>query len=281
MSLAALFFLLQIAAGTAAWTFVASLRSLGHGFYQLHVAIAFAALALGLVDDGHALAALLQAHGGADAIARHWPLAQRVATLVAGAFLLLAAFAYSWKPKLAVALHGLGAACCAALYLAALSLFGWTATWPAGDAAGAAFFVATGILGATVLGLALIAMNVGHWYLVNPRLSAAHLSRPTLLLFLALIARCLLLAAPAFATWRMADTEGLSSAGAFLRYGFFESARAIAGGLAPLGLAWMAVKTAEIRSTQAATGILYALLVLAAIGEGLAQFLVVSRRMPW
>jgi hypothetical protein len=231
------------------------------------------------VDQGATLTSLLWTRRAEGFPA--WPAIQLGATLAAGCCLTLAAFAYSWRDRPAVILHVLGALICGGLFLAELALLGRAAVWPANPLVASILFVAAGCAGASVVALATLAMNVGHWFLVNPRLGIGNLSKPSKALFWALIARGVLLLAPAWATWQRADVEGMTLAGAILAYGFFEGARFVAGWLAPAILGWMALKTVEIRSTQAATGILYALLVLAAIGEGLGWFLTVSRLLPW
>ncbi len=75
---------------------------------------------------------------------------------------------------------------------------------------------------------------------------------------------------------------GLSGDGAF-GLGFYGlmmlAMRALWGLLAPMLLVWMVKKTVDVRSTQSATGILYALCVMILIGEGTAIFF--WRNLGW
>ena len=60
----------------------------------------------------------------------------------------------------------------------------------------------------------------------------------------------------------------------------FLSLRWLAGLVGTLGLAWLTWKTLEIPNTQSATGILYAAMILAFIGELTAQLLSAEAVFP-
>jgi hypothetical protein len=278
-------FLLQVAAGVALTVCLTKLRSLGHGFYQIHLAVAFVAITGSLLLGGDgAGAAALPAGAGAGA-GNGWMaiaaplLGHDLALKVAAALLLLVAtFLYSFARGAAGVLHAGAVALLLALLAAHAARLGAAATW--GDGA-TLLFLASTLLGALLLGLGVVTMNVGHWYLVNPRLGIGHLGLPTLLLFYLMLARGFLLLVAAGLTVGQIDPAGRTTAGLILDHAFFEGARIIAGWLFPAALAWMAVKTTEIRATQSATGILYALLVLLAIGEALGSYLTVTRLIPW
>ena len=128
---------------------------------------------------------------------------------------------------------------------------------------------------AALLGSALTAMLLGHFYLIAPALSTRPLLR--------------LLAAVALAAWARMAFEGYDlyrwtappSCGTLttdrllwlpLRWGV--------GFLGPLALDWMAWQAARIRSTQSATGILYVVVIFCFLGELTSQLLQTVVRGP-
>ncbi|MCZ6792346.1 MAG: hypothetical protein O7J95_01885 [Planctomycetota bacterium] len=129
-----------------------------------------------------------------------------------------------------------------------------------------------------LLGAALVAMVLGHWYLVARGLSFAPLRRLTGVLALALIVRLALSAAtlslqrPVWA--RMMDEMGAS--GFFLADGIFVIARIVVGLLAPLILVKLVWDCLKVESNQSATGILYVIVAFVLIGELLAKHYLAS-----
>jgi|GEM_PF-1009167 len=165
---------------------------------------------------------------------------------------------------------------------------------------------------AAVLGSIFMGQNLGHWYLNVPGMEIRELRRVVWAAILALSAKSVEAAWTLFFViglrpqegWGIDDMgrplgvdlstgagyESLSSSelfgiageGAFGLglYGLLILAsRVLWGLLAPCLLIYMVKKTVDIRSTQSATGILYALCVMILIGEGSAIYL--WRALGW
>jgi len=138
----------------------------------------------------------------------------------------------------------------------------------------AAWLGATFLGSALVLGGALTAMTLGHWYLVVRGLSFAPLSRVTWILLTALVVR---FATAGGAAWAQGEVWQQRAAlagptGFFLGSGIFLLARVIFGFLVPLGLGWMAWRCIQLKSNQSATGILYVIVAFVFIGELIAKY---------
>jgi hypothetical protein len=136
----------------------------------------------------------------------------------------------------------------------------------AGAAAGGLFF-----------GAVLLTMNLGHWYLVSRSLPFQLLARGALLFAALAAARTVLLAA-AVALDRSRD--GLSALLSLEQDGLFFFFRVMWGILGPLALSYFVWKTADMRSNQAATGLLYVALVFVLVGELLSSYLTVATGFP-
>jgi hypothetical protein len=136
---------------------------------------------------------------------------------------------------------------------------------------------------ALMLGSVLGTMITGHWYLVNRKLTIRPLQLATWVFIgiaglrtILVIATVLLLSGSSHAA--LAETaRGLldfSAAGILFwtRVGF--------GLAAPLLFGWMIWSAVKVRNTQSATGILYATIVLALIGEAFAKYLYLFTGIP-
>jgi hypothetical protein len=121
---------------------------------------------------------------------------------------------------------------------------------------------------AMLLGSALTAMLLGHSYLIAPTMSLRPLMRLLAVLALAVAAR---LGVDGYALcWTAINAPvNLKSGDAV----FLLPLRWLLGFVVPLGLQWMAWRTARIRSTQSATGILYVVLIFCFLGELTSQLL--------
>jgi hypothetical protein len=139
------------------------------------------------------------------------------------------------------------------------------------------------MLGALLFGAAYVAMNVGHWYLVSSSLPFGLLVRATEA-FAALAVLRAAYAAVALGVVAHASTgdagEALASLLDPMRDGFFFWSRVLWGLVAPLLLAPFVVKTARMKSNQAATGLLYVGLVFVLVGELLAAYLTLRSGLP-
>jgi hypothetical protein len=120
---------------------------------------------------------------------------------------------------------------------------------------------------AAVLGSALTAMLLGHSYLIAPTMSLTPLMRLLAVLALALVAR---LGVDAYALGCWTATHSLVNLN---DTALWLPLRWLLGFVAPLGLDWMAWRTARLRSTQSATGILYVVVIFCFLGELTSQLL--------
>ncbi len=125
--------------------------------------------------------------------------------------------------------------------------------------------------GATVGG-AVTAMLLGHWYLTAPTMSIAPLRQLTLVLLIAVGVR-LVVSAIAFGLGGEALHGSLVWTWFALRW--------LAGIVAPLVLCGMTLRILRYRNTQAATGVLFAIVILAFIGELAALLLSSELQRPW
>jgi hypothetical protein len=115
---------------------------------------------------------------------------------------------------------------------------------------------------AALLGSAMTAMLLGHFYLISPALSIRPLMRLLAAVAVALGVR-LIADGVALGRW----TTGHSLVTLNTDVALWLPVRWLVGLLVPLGLTWMAWQTARIRSTQSATGILYVVVIFCFLGE--------------
>jgi hypothetical protein len=173
--------------------------------------------------------------------------------------------------RLSVAAALLGAAAVAADGIRVAGILG--AGGAASPAAVAPLLAFNFLSGALLLGSVLSAMLLGHWYLVVKDLPVRPLQVLTWTFFGALGARLVATLAawaldPAGAA-RLADRSFLF----VLVYGLFSLGT-------PLAMSWMVWGTVKIRSTQAATGILYGVTAFILMGEAAGRFLLVRTGFP-
>jgi hypothetical protein len=243
-------FFLEAGAGTALLLLFFPPRTLGKGFFSLHGAIAFLFLLFaalirpaGLPAAGTWVpAALLLFYTAASHAGR---------ALAARPILAAGGLVAAWS-LLRVALH---------------------APRPDGDA----WTAAGALLGGLFFAAVLLTMNLGHWYLISRSLPFRLLARGAAL-FAALAAgrAGLLAAAVAFAPRR----EGLAALLSLEREALFFLFRVLWGIVGPLALSYFIWKTADMKSNQAATGLLYVALVFVLIGELLSSYLTVATGFP-
>ncbi len=137
---------------------------------------------------------------------------------------------------------------------------------------------ANGVSSALILGSVLAAMITGHWYLVQHNLSLNPLKKSTLLYVLAVIIRGLFLISVIILSGRAIQFSDVFAGLDFRSYVFI--GRVVIGLLIPFVFGVMTWNAAKIRSTQSATGILYATVVLVLIGETFASFLYLMTGIP-
>ena len=156
------------------------------------------------------------------------------------------------------------------------------AAYPQGSQlfAGQWFFISNAVLSALLLGFTMAAMLVGHWYLIQPKLSILELSRVTWIFILLVILRF------AFGTYGLFLLMEEKSEIEVYRYlfsghpGLFVLMRWCWGLLGPLVLCYFIWNTVRIRSTQSATGILYVAVICVLAGEILSQYLTFYHGIP-
>lgn len=124
---------------------------------------------------------------------------------------------------------------------------------------------------ALVLGSSAVAMLLGHWYLVAPKLPITYLKALTIALISAILLRSAFLID---AVWRHQDQ--LNAIHFYDIYGIFFLQRIALGLFLTLVLSVLTYFCVKIRSTQSATGILYVVLVFCLIGELTGAYLFVK-----
>ena len=166
--------------------------------------------------------------------------------------------------------------------VAALAILGCTLplvqlSSAAGSASPAALWlIADRVSGGLVLGTITTAMLLGHWYLNTPTMKLDPLRRLIGLMAAALVARMVV-----SGMGGVLEYQRLTAAGDFSQqWLLFLTLRWLAGLVSPLGLAWMTWQTLKIPNTQSATGILYAAVILAFIGELTAQLMAATAAFP-
>ncbi len=135
---------------------------------------------------------------------------------------------------------------------------------------------------ALVLGGSLVAMILGHWYLVSPGLSFGILKRVTVLFILGLTLRILAIGISAYfqgVHWENIWVRAGGAVGFFTGSGLFISVRLLFGIVLPVAMAYMAFECVRIRSNQSATGILYVIVAFVLVGEVIAKNLLISQQL--
>ena len=243
-------FLLEACAGTGFLLLFFPPAVLGRGFFTLHGSLAaiFAGLALLVRPPG-----------------------LPVPVLAAGTALLAVytLAAHGGQAGRARALLAAGTAC-AAWGLARVAL---VAPREAGDA----WTVVGAMAGGLFFGAVLVIMNLGHWYLVSRSIPFTLLARGAALFAGLAVFRTVYLAV-AMAAQR--NTEGVHTLVSLERDALFFLFRVLWGIAGPLALSYFIWRTAELKSNQAATGLLYVALIFVLIGELLSSYLTVATGFP-
>lgn len=120
-----------------------------------------------------------------------------------------------------------------------------------------------------VLGGALMAMTWGHWYLTSGRLPKEPMEQMSLVVLVALGAQALLVLAGAVLPAHQVPLSDGADIGLLANPAFW--LRVGVGLLFPMGVTWLAFKSAQIRGMMSATGLLYIALGAVLAGEVLAR----------
>ena len=243
-------FLLEAGAGTAFLLLFFPPKTLGKGFFSLHGAISLFLVLLA-------------------AIARPAGLSPSVAALAAAVLGLYSLAAHFGRAAAARPLL-LGGAAAAAFGAARVALV-------APRAPGSGWTVVSAAVGGLFFGAVLLTMNLGHWYLVSRSLPFQLLARGATLFAALAAARAALLGMAIAVNPR---PEGLEALLSLDRDALFFLFRVVWGLLGPLALSYFVWRTAEMKSNQAATGLLYVALVFVLIGELLSSYLTIATGFP-
>src|SRR5262245_17710923 len=243
-------FLLEACAGTGFLLLFFPPEVLGRGFFTLHGSLAaiFAGLALLVRPPG-------------------LPLPVPAAGTGLPALYTLAA--HAGRASRARLLLAAGTAC-AVWALARVAL---VAPREPGDA----WTVIGALAGGLFFGAVLVIMNLGHWYLVSRSIPFTLLARGAALFAGLAVFRTVYLAVAMAAQRHSAGVQTLVSLERDALFFLFRVLWGIAG---PLALSYFIWRTAELKSNQAATGLLYVALVFVLIGELLSSYLTVATGFP-
>ena len=257
------------AAGILASLLLAPYGELRRFFFAFNAGLALAFLALSMSLRPLPFAPRLDAPTAGPARAAGMAALAAVLLVVAYIALLYRRGGRDWRGVLALAAS-------AALAATALDGAGRGAGWMM-----MALFSAAALSSAALLGTVIVAMILGHWYLVRRGLPVSHLVRYARLLAGVLGVRGVLVVAGLLLLGAEA-TGGMAGylRGIVIDRGFFFWVRVFFGLLGPAILTYMVYETARIRSTQSATGILYIEVIFVLIGELLAHFLATAAGGP-
>ena len=236
-------------------------KEISKGFFALHGGIAALAILLAMALDRGSAAPRPIAH----VLPASWALFALLGLSLLGTLLAGGSMRRAADAVFAVA----------ALLVAALFLTGRAGL--DGGALRTAWLLAGALLAATTT----MAMNLGHWYLVTKDLDHRHLIRWAWGYALSSALRVALFAAVAsavlFGRYGWEVRERLLSP---LGDGFFAASRLLWGLVGTATLSVFVVRTARMRSNQAATGLLYVALVFTMVGELLAAYLTIRSGVP-
>ncbi len=234
-------FAIRLAFGLAVSLLLTSWRAVPLGFFRTQAQVILGLLVLAALDQGRS--------GGPS-----WVLW----SLVAGAVM---AYASTVAWGLGLPRFGIGASVLVALIAAV-----WLGVASASaDAEWRVLNTASRLSSGFLLGTTLTAMLLGHHYLTAPAMSIDPLKRIVAIMAWSLVARCAL---AGIGLWvSRAGTVGAAGYSEIPDVGMFLAARWGMGFVGTAIATYMTWKTARIRSTQSATGILYITMIFVLFGE--------------
>jgi hypothetical protein len=141
------------------------------------------------------------------------------------------------------------------------------------------YLATTFLVSSLVAGGTLVAMILGHFYLVTPRLSFGFLGRFTKLLAALLVVRLVMAVTTAVAGDVFVSPEGADASIFFIDHVAFLLQRGLTI-LALMILLPMIWDCVQRRANQSATGLLYVAAFLAILGEGVATYFAVAYDLP-
>jgi len=229
----------RLAAGLVLWSALVDWRPIPVAFFRTQCMIALGLFVLGLLAG--------------------WA---EMSAAVRGIWIGLAVASYFASIAWGIGLPAVGRGLCVLMAIGSLGMLAWSGYLALGPIEALAR-----VAGAMWLGATLTAMLLGHYYLTAPAMSIAPLSVLIRGMFLGLGLRLATTVAPFVA--------GQSTAGMSLDAfsALWLGMRVVMGYLGTFLATWLAWRTAAIRSTQSATGILYIALALLLFGELTAMLL--------
>jgi hypothetical protein len=263
-------FLFRLTLGVAVAMGVTPSRQVTSGFYRVHLWVLMGLQTLAAL----ALFSRLQGDSSGGPATR-WQFALAIAT---GVIAYVGAVIWMYERNRAgkMAIWLLAALALAGCILPLMGVWLWdgqavVSTRPLG------WQLADRVTGSLVLGFVTTAMLLGHWYLNTPTMKLAPLQRLIMLLAIAVLIRA---AVSGVGTWLEWPTVAARPGGAAQTWLVFVGLRWLAGIVSVLVLAWLTWLTLKIPNTQSATGILYAAVIVAFIGELTSQLLSAEARFP-
>jgi hypothetical protein len=253
--------------GLMAWGCLAllplvSLKEIGQGFYRF---FGYLCVALDLLAVGIALLDPLDFGG---------KYLSAVRALGASLF-----FTLCFSVALRIRVRWFLWSCYGAAVFCGGAALGW---FPWNTSAGSWLLSAHALSSGLLLGSGILAMMLGHWYLVTPKLSITPLKRYAAGYILLTVWTALELGLSYLLFVGTGPQPSTAAGGSLVHeYLIFALFRLAWGILPPLGLAYWIWTTVSMKSTQSATGILYAAMVCTIVGEGMGLFLTLGTGIPF
>ena len=138
------------------------------------------------------------------------------------------------------------------------------------------------ISSAMLLGAALFAMLLGHWYLVQFDLDKNLLKKVSIFFCFSLGFRIITITLSLLIYWKshVLDSETLQSILSLAGHGIFFWMRVLIGLALPALLAWMIYETAKMGANQSCTGLLYIAVILVFMGEMVSRYMFFLKGVP-
>ena len=191
--------------------------------------------------------------------------------VVQGLCIVIACVAFAGSTLWMLGRRKAGTVCCFAVAVAAMTALLGSTQFPSSTEAVRALGIVSEIGSAWLIGGSVGAMLLGHWHLTATSMSLAPLTRLTQLLLAAAATRGILAGIGLF------TAQGMSWSSVPM---IWLVLRWTAGIVGPLVLGGMVLRILKYRNTQSATGVLFAAVILAFIGETTAALLCREFRWP-
>lgn len=259
-------FALRLLLGMSLTWAVLPRRDITSGFFRIQLLLALALAVLAAVtSEGFSPPAA----SSAGVEGRASPAAMSTG-IVAGGCAALAVAAFLGSVAWTLERRAGGTAFLGAILLGSAALLSAAAASRATEPEAIAFHVFSELASAAVLGSCVTGMLLGHWYLTAPTMSIAPLGRANLWFALTVLSR--LIAAGVGLWLDRGQVVGPT-------HGVWLTLRWAAGLVLPLVLCAMVWRILRYRNTQAATGVLFAGVILVFLGELAGTLL--SREVAW